>query len=252
VKEVKEKCLNDPENELWSKETEDIPEIREIYRAIKVLNYLDKPDYGFIRDKLKLIYEKSQFIPKFNQACVERFNENMLRPKTEAQQYPQNIMQNTQNITQNPENTTRKPIECYRGNFSTRIPNCPAHYGQEKNYISQNQQQDYLNPFRQAPNYTPPPMNQNYSFGMPPPQQMQQTAIQMPILPKMPLPEYQQPESNLKVSLNQILNLPYQIVMPSTTEINQSISISNLPSLNDLAIRTGISNSVNTILQRSL
>lgn len=50
--------------------------------------------------------------------------------------------------------------------------------------------------------------------------------------------------NNMNLSLNQILGLPYQIVMPQT-EINQSISINNLPSLNDLALRTGINAGLN-------
>jgi len=56
-----------------------------------------------------------------------------------------------------------------------------------------------------------------------------------------PLQDYEhvEPANNINLSLNQILGLPYQIVMPQT-EINQSISINHLPSLNDLAIRTGI------------
>lgn len=68
-----------------------------------------------------------------------------------------------------------------------------------------------------------------------------------PSMSRQPMSEYEQAEhNNFNLSLNQILRVPYQIVMPPT-EINQSISINNLPSLNDLAIRTGINTGMGTI-----
>jgi len=61
--------------------------------------------------------------------------------------------------------------------------------------------------------------------------------------------EYERPEqqSNINLSLSQILGLPYQIVMPQP-DINQNISFNNLPPLNDLAFRTGLNTGMNTIL----
>jgi hypothetical protein len=94
-------------------------------------------------------------------------------------------------------------------------------------------------------------MNSNYSIGMP------TTAMGATIagssLSRQPMSQYEQVEhNNFNLSLNQILRVPYQIVMPPT-EINQSISINNLPSLNDLAIRTGINTGMGTIFtQRSM
>jgi hypothetical protein len=61
VKEIKEVCIKDPENKLWSTETSDLPEIKDIYHHINELEYKDQPNYDFIRKKLKLIFERSQY-----------------------------------------------------------------------------------------------------------------------------------------------------------------------------------------------
>lgn len=55
VRDIKKACLNDVENQLWSQETADLPEIKDIYFSINQLKYPDKPDYKFIRDKLLAI-----------------------------------------------------------------------------------------------------------------------------------------------------------------------------------------------------
>jgi len=60
VKEIKEACIKDAENKLWSSETEDLYEIREIWDSINKLSYADEPDYNFIRGKLRQIYERTQ------------------------------------------------------------------------------------------------------------------------------------------------------------------------------------------------
>jgi hypothetical protein len=96
----------------------------------------------------------------------------------------------------------------------------------------------------QIPNYNAQ-LNTNYSIGMP--TSAMGGTLQGPQMAKNPMSDYEQAEY-----LNQILRLPYQIVMPPA-EINQSISINNLPSLNDLAIRTGINTGMGTIFtQRSM
>lgn len=98
-------------------------------------------------------------------------------------------------------------------------------------------------------------LNPNIGYTMPQAAAMSQAAMSQAAMPpltrrnitKTQIPEYEQAEaaqSNINLSLNQILGLPYHIVMPQT-EINQSISINNLPSLNDLALRTGINHSLN-------
>lgn len=239
MKEVKEECLKDPENKLWSKETEDIPEIKEIWRSIQDLEYQDEPDYNFIRGKLKQIYERSQYVPRWGSVQgYERYD--------------------------------------YYGEKMRSGMNYPC-YMPEKNYMPQVSapaptpapMPEYMNPIGQPSVYNQPGMQQNYQLGLsapPPIQHQHQHQIQTPTLPKMPLPEYEPRETNLNVSLNQIKILQfqkfkkqepqnalnssfsYQIVVPPTTEINQSISISNLPPLNDLAIN----NSVSTLVHKGL
>lgn len=102
---------------------------------------------------------------------------------------------------------------------------------------------DYENRYNMMKNYNT--LNTNYSIGIPSSlhQPMSSSSMQKP-----QMQEYNQrePTSNINLSLNQILSLPYQIVMPQSDN-NQSISINNLPSLNDLAIRTGINTGMSTI-----
>lgn len=123
---------------------------------------------------------------------------------------------------------------------------CFQPYHIDKNYLPYNQHNEYENQYNMAkqnyqiPNYNAQ-LNTNYSIGMP------TAAMGGHQLAKNPMSDYEQAEY-----LNQILRLPYQIVMPPA-EINQSISINNLPSLNDLAIRTGINTGMGTIFtQRSM
>ena len=37
VRDIKQRCLDDPENLLWSRETIDMPEIRQIFLSVKSL-----------------------------------------------------------------------------------------------------------------------------------------------------------------------------------------------------------------------
>lgn len=227
--------MKDPENKLWSKETEDIPEIREIWSSIKSLDYKDEPDYNFIRGKLKQIYERSQYIPRWNPHPYERFEDQYIPAPVEAP-FPQTLIRG-------PELDMAKapfPHPTHgQSNLSypRYLPHTPA------------PAPDYMNPITYT-KYNGPQMPQNYQLGLSAPSMPHQ--IQTPTLPKMPLPEYEPRETNLNVSLNQILRFPYQIVVPPTAEINQSISISNLPPLNDLAIRTGINNSVSTLVHKGV
>lgn len=214
--------MKDPENKLWSKETEDIPEIREIWTSIKRLEYKDEPDYNFIRGRLKQIYERSQYVPRWNNHPNDTSDMDIARP-----------------------------MGYYRESVQPRVTY--PQYQVEKSYIPPHPAPvpEYMNHIRQAPVYNQPIMSQNYSIGMAAPPPIPHPA-QTPTLPRMPLPEYEPRETNVNVSLNQILRLPYQIMMPPTAEINQSISISNLPSLNDLAFRTGINNSVSTLVHKGV
>ena len=155
------------------------------------------------------------------------------------------------NLIRNTEIDIAKPMGYYREYLHSRVsyPQYPA----EKNYAPHSPipVQEYLNPIGQTAVYNQPTMTQNYSIGLTAPSPITHS-IQTPTLPKMPLPEYESRETNVNVSLNQILRFPYQIVVPPTAEINQSISISNLPPLNDLAIRTGINNSMSTLMHKGL
>eukprot|EP00343_Euplotes_focardii_P012950 CAMPEP_0205834122 /NCGR_PEP_ID=MMETSP0206-20130828/50533_1 /ASSEMBLY_ACC=CAM_ASM_000279 /TAXON_ID=36767 /ORGANISM="Euplotes focardii, Strain TN1" /LENGTH=342 /DNA_ID=CAMNT_0053140993 /DNA_START=685 /DNA_END=1713 /DNA_ORIENTATION=- len=298
VKDIKEECINDPENRLWSKETEDILEIREIWTSIKSLTYEDQPDYPFIRSKLKQIYEKSQYIPRSNPISPMNyepgFQDQYIRAPIEVPTYTPNIISKTEvNIS--------KPLGYYSENYRPQM-----HYSQSQPQLqpqlqpqplpqNQPQHQPQHQPQNQ-PQHQPqhqsqpqpksfcennisttwvckPSMEQNgynrvqnYSVGMPSQgtistHQISQGGMPQPIqtqtLPKMNLgfsrylQEFEPQETNLNVRMNQIVRLPYQIMVPPT-EINQSISISNLPSLNDLAIRTGINNSMGTIVHKGM
>ncbi len=54
VKKIKEKCLEDPENNLWFL-TKKYEEVKNIFRSIKALQFKDKPNYAYIRSQLSQI-----------------------------------------------------------------------------------------------------------------------------------------------------------------------------------------------------
>lgn len=58
VRDIKKDCLGDAENQLWSQETADLPEVKEIFYSIAKLKYEDRPDYEFIRQRLASIIQK--------------------------------------------------------------------------------------------------------------------------------------------------------------------------------------------------
>ena len=62
VKNIKTECLNNPEEKLWIV-TKDIPEVKEIFYHISSLGYKDKPNYSYIRERLKNIYLRNIEIP---------------------------------------------------------------------------------------------------------------------------------------------------------------------------------------------
>ena len=210
MKEIKEECLKDPENKLWSKETEDILEIREIWNSIKTLTYKDTPDYCYIRGRLKQIFERSQYIPKANPYSFERFDDQFMRQRIEIPSY------NTPNIISKTEVNMVKPLNYYGENFQTKMH---YSYGQTKNCCDQHPSACMCKPGCTSKNYTNV-INQNYAIAMPPPAAIPST-IPPQTLPKVPLPEYERAEQNLNVSVNQISRLPYQIVVPPPTDLNQ-------------------------------
>ena len=58
VKEIKTKCLRNPEKHLWKK-TQNLSEVRNIFYHLKKLEYHHKPDYEFIKSQLISIYENN-------------------------------------------------------------------------------------------------------------------------------------------------------------------------------------------------
>lgn len=55
VKDIKMRCLSHPYQFLWTSTTKRMPQVIEIFNHIKALNYEDKPNYEFIREKLREI-----------------------------------------------------------------------------------------------------------------------------------------------------------------------------------------------------
>ena len=58
VKNIKNECLNNPEEKLWIA-TKDIVEVKTIFKHLKGLGYKDKPDYALIKNNLKNILCKN-------------------------------------------------------------------------------------------------------------------------------------------------------------------------------------------------
>lgn len=59
VRDIKAKCLADPERFLW-RATANTPEVKSIFYMISKLRYSDKPDYGFIRGQLNVLLQKEE------------------------------------------------------------------------------------------------------------------------------------------------------------------------------------------------
>lgn len=60
VKELKTKCLAEPEKYIWRTTTNSMPELRNIFYKIANLKYADRPDYVYIRDQLNFLYQKEE------------------------------------------------------------------------------------------------------------------------------------------------------------------------------------------------
>jgi hypothetical protein len=52
VRDIKLRCLSNPETFLWTTTTKRLPQAALIFRHIQSLNYEDKPDYEYIRSQL--------------------------------------------------------------------------------------------------------------------------------------------------------------------------------------------------------
>lgn len=60
VKEIKTRCLADPEKHIWRTTTLGMVELRHIFYHIARLQYSDRPDYGYIRDQLNALLQKEE------------------------------------------------------------------------------------------------------------------------------------------------------------------------------------------------
>ena len=59
VKDIKTKCLKNPEKYLWQK-TKNLKEVKNIFYYLKKLTYADQPNYDYIKQQLISIYENNQ------------------------------------------------------------------------------------------------------------------------------------------------------------------------------------------------
>jgi len=66
VRDIKAKCLLDPECHLWKTTTSNMPEVKSIFYKLNETLYSDKPDYKFIRNQLNTLLQKEggNYVPK--------------------------------------------------------------------------------------------------------------------------------------------------------------------------------------------
>ncbi len=60
VKEIKTRCLANPEKLVWRTTTSAMSELRAIFYLISKLHYPDRPDYASIRDQLYSLLQKEE------------------------------------------------------------------------------------------------------------------------------------------------------------------------------------------------
>jgi hypothetical protein len=204
---------------------------------VNKLQYKDEPDYSFIRGKLKQIFERTQSICRFNSRVYDQYDDNnntSFRGMGSMYSPAQFPAINDLNVA------ISRPFKYVKDNLQSQMF---PQYTDNKTFMAYPHQNEVDNQYNmtKALNQC---FNPNIGFSLPsqamPPPNMRGN-MQKPHGQEY---DQQNPANNLNLSLNQLLGLPYQIVMPQT-EINQSISINNLPSLNDLALRTGINAGLN-------
>ena len=61
VRDVKIRCFQDPEKNLWKTTTSKMPEVRNIFYSLLKLQYVDRPNYDYILEQLKNLLMKEQF-----------------------------------------------------------------------------------------------------------------------------------------------------------------------------------------------
>lgn len=64
VKDIKSKCLKNPEKKLWLGPTKNIPEVRNIFKHLTSLNYKSRPNYDLIKGELLNIYRSHCMIQR--------------------------------------------------------------------------------------------------------------------------------------------------------------------------------------------
>jgi len=52
VKDIKSRCLGNPEKFLWITTTRNLQQVKDIFYHLKNLEYYDVPNYAYIRNKL--------------------------------------------------------------------------------------------------------------------------------------------------------------------------------------------------------
>jgi hypothetical protein len=60
VRDLKTKCLDNPERYLWKTSTANMKEIKNIFKSIQRLDYADKPGYEFIREQLTTLLRNEE------------------------------------------------------------------------------------------------------------------------------------------------------------------------------------------------
>ncbi len=60
VRDVKAKCLADPKTYLWCTTTSGMPEVQNIFYSIQKLQYVDRPDYAYIRAQLLGLLQREE------------------------------------------------------------------------------------------------------------------------------------------------------------------------------------------------
>jgi len=60
VRDIKAKCLANPEALLWRTTTAGVEQIKNIFYAIQKLDYADRPDYELIRQQLLQLLQKEE------------------------------------------------------------------------------------------------------------------------------------------------------------------------------------------------
>ena len=60
VRDMKARCLANPEEQLWKNTTAGVEEVKNIFHSIKQLEYPDRPNYEFIRRELLRLLQKEE------------------------------------------------------------------------------------------------------------------------------------------------------------------------------------------------